>query len=109
MLELDERSNIQRVYTVVMDFEGTSCATQFQANSVQHALKLWLDDLNLGGVYGLEDYQREGLKHAVEQRHWRFMQLEELKNIWWVTIMCADGGVAVLHIVESVMHVGDEG
>jgi hypothetical protein len=109
MLELTGPANIQRVYTVVMDFEGTACATQFQANSVQHALKLWLDDLTLGGVYGLEDYQREGLMHAMEQKHWRFMQLEELKNIWWVTIMAADGGIAVLHIVESVLHVGEPG
>jgi hypothetical protein len=109
MFELTEPSNIQRVYAVVMEFEGTSCATQFPANSVQHALKLWLDDLNLGGIYGLEDYQREGLMQAMEQKHWRMMQLEELQNIWLVTITAADGGVAVLHIVERVLHVGDPG
>jgi len=101
--ESTKPSRLQRLYTVVMDFEGTACATQFFADSVQHALQLWLDDLSLTGIYGLDNDQRTGLLKAIAANHWKFTKLDELKNIWWVTITAEDGGVALLHIVESVM------
>ena len=93
----------QRIYTVVLDYQGTACATQFRAASVMHALQLWVDDLSLTGMYGLNDHQREGLAKGAKGTQWKIMPLEELHNIWWVTIRHEDGSVALLHIVETVV------
>jgi hypothetical protein len=95
--------NLQRIYTVVLDYENCACATQFQAASVMHALQLWVDDLSLTGMYGLNDLQREGLAKGAKGTAWKIMPLEELHNIWWVTIRHENGSVALLHIVETVV------
>jgi hypothetical protein len=44
-----------------MDFEGTTSATQFRADSAKNALRLWLDDLAGRDSYGLTDDQRARL------------------------------------------------
>jgi hypothetical protein len=92
-----------RIYTVVMDFEGTACATQFRTFSMQHAFQLWLADLDLVGIYGLTDEQRSRLIKAVQEAKWRIKKLQEMQNIWWITITPDDGGTALLHVVETAV------
>lgn len=93
----------QQVFTVIMDFDGTSCATQFLTGSAQLALKLWLDDLSLGGMYGLTDEQREELLQSVEASQYRLSPLGDLTNVWWATVGPENGRVALLHIVQSFL------
>ncbi|HTX34180.1 MAG TPA: hypothetical protein VME43_04135 [Bryobacteraceae bacterium] len=97
---------IRRIYTIVMDFEGTACATQIIALSVNHALQSWLDDLGLVGIYGLTDEQRGRLTTAVAESHWKVKHLQNLQNTWWVTITPDDGSMALLHVVETAVHSG---
>ena len=102
-MKTQELTNLHRFYTVVMECGGTACATQFQAGSVQDAIRIWLDDLNLPGIYGLTEGQREGLARAAEDAHGTFLPFQQLHNVWLVTITSGDGSVTLLHIVERLV------
>lgn len=91
------------MFSVVMNYEGVTCATQYRANSVQHALQLWGEDLSYAGSYGLTEHQRDELVKAIGTAELRLVQLTELRSIWWAGITTQTEGAAVLHIVESMM------
>lgn len=44
-----------------MDFEGTTSVSQFRADSVEDALRQWLNDLSRQDSYGLTKQQRARL------------------------------------------------
>jgi len=102
MLDL---SYVQRIYTVALDYEGTSCVIQYPASSLMDALKLWVDDLSLSGMYGLSDRQRASLAKAVQDTRWKLTDSTERRNTWSVTISPDGGGMALLRIIEAVVKI----
>ena len=58
---MPEKAKGKRLFTAIMDFEGTTSAAQFRTDSVQDALRLWLDGLIQPDSYGLTNLQRTRL------------------------------------------------
>jgi hypothetical protein len=100
---MPESVNSERLFTVLLDIEGTKSAAQFRADSVEHALTQWLDDLSLAGSYGLTDLQREMLAKAVSAFGWGPDKalLDGPRANWGWTISGEGGGIGSLNIVES--------
>jgi len=94
---------LRRLFTVVFHYERIVSTMQFQADSVQHALKIWRDDLGLIGVHLLDENQREGIVRAFEEGRWQFMPLEEFQGVWSVSLTLEGGELAILHIIESTL------
>jgi hypothetical protein len=97
-------SSGDRLFTVIMDFEGTTSATQFRADFVQDALRLWLNDLSQPGIFGLTDLQRTRLAEGCADFDLDLAPapLQGLQSIWCSTVSAQGGGIALLNIVETV-------
>jgi len=101
---MPEPANNNRLFTVIMDFEGITSATQFRASSVEDALRLWLDALSQPHACGLTDPQRARLlsdSNAFD-RDMAPTPLQGLQSTWCSTVSPNDRGLALLNIIETV-------
>jgi hypothetical protein len=101
---MPESANRGRLFTVLMEFEGTSSVSQFLADSAESALRLWLDGLSIKGGYGLTDRQRRRLSDG-----WSDLglglnptPLDGLQGAWCSSVLPKRGAMATLNIVETV-------
>ena len=94
----------KKLFTVVMHFEGTTSVVQFEARSVQEAHMLWLRDLDLAGMFGLDEDQRDRLLEGSKHFDPRLlpMPLPALQNMFCAGIRAKGGGLALLNIIETV-------
>ena len=101
---MPESVDSKRLFTIVMEFEGTTSVTQFRADSVQDALRLWLNDLSQQGIFGLTDVQRTRLAKGCSDFDLDLAPapLHGRQSIWCSTISAQGGGMALLNIVETV-------
>ena len=92
-----------RLFTVIMDFEGTTSAVQLEAESPDDAARRWRESLGTPGSYALTDSQRQRLSRGL-----RFDDLGSaaaltgLQSVWCAAIAAERGGLALLNIVETV-------
>jgi hypothetical protein len=97
-----------RLFTVVMDFEGTTSVSQFVARSPREAMTRWAADLSKPDSYALTDGQRARLLRGFEDgEHYRDVgfhspvRLLGLQNAWCSTVSCIRKGMALLNIIET--------
>jgi hypothetical protein len=94
----------KRLFTVIMDFEGTTSAAQFRTSSVHEALRLWLNGLSQPKSYGLTNRQRLKLAGGVTGLDLNLAPspLEGLQSIWCSTVSASGGGMALLNVIETI-------
>ena len=97
-------SRRKRLFTVVMDFEGTTSVSQFRARSVEDAVRLWRKDLDQWGIYGLNEPQRKRLAAGYGDVELGIapVLLDGLQNVWCSSVSARRKGSALLNIVETV-------
>ena len=95
-----ERGNIS-LFTVVMNFEGTTSVTQVKASSPAVALEQWLRSLNNEGAYGLTTGQRVRLLDSFDSEvDGPPVPLDGLINAWCATLG-PRGALAILNFVRT--------
>ena len=85
-----------KLFTVLMEFEGTTSASQFHAASVRDALKMWLAGLGQSHCYGLTEAQRKRLGHGFGSGFDLDLEpapLEGLCGVWFSSILPKSGGL----------------
>jgi hypothetical protein len=99
-----ESDRHRRLFTVIMDFEGTTSASQFRTRSVEDAIRLWLKGLTRPGIYGLTERQRKRLAGGFNDFDLDLAPspLTGLQSIWFSAASAKKKGVAVLNIIETV-------
>jgi hypothetical protein len=93
----------ERLFTIIMDFEGTTSVSQFRAASPLRAAEMWLDTLTKPGAYGLTELQRSGLLDGGDVRltHEDLTPLDGLRSAWSFSVLSARKGMAHLNVVET--------
>lgn len=72
------------VFTIVVDFEGTTSVAQLSAKHRWEAISKWHDQLGDGGARGLAPEQANRLLDAFDPTDERFLvALNTLKNVWY--------------------------
>ncbi len=106
---MPESANRQGLFTITLDLEGTKAAAQYRADSLQHALQLWSEDLSLPGSYGLTNFQREKLAETVSAFGVGLDAAPPEGNpaTWGLTISAEGRGIGLLNIIET-MPIGTE-
>jgi len=90
------------LFTVIMEFDGTTAAAQIRARDCDAALYGWLKELDTDGAYGLTKAQRIHLKAAYRPGvHGTPVPINGLGNVWCLTVS-VNGSLALLHLVKTV-------
>ncbi len=90
------------LFTVLMEFEGTTSPSQFTARDVEQAFKKWLKGLHKPNRYGLTERQRlRVVKGAEDTPYMAASLLSGLQNVWCVTLLAKRGGLVLLNIVQT--------
>ena len=90
------------LFTVIMEFDGTTAAAQIRARDCDAALNGWLKALDTDGAYGLTKAQRVSLKAAYRPGvDGTPVQISGLGNVWCLTVS-VNGRLALLHLVRTV-------
>jgi hypothetical protein len=92
------------LFTIIMEFDGTTSASQFRTNSPLAALQLWLEQLSQPNSFGLTDAQRSKLAEGSGDPDLNLtpVALEGLQNIWCSTVSGGRRKMALLNIIETV-------
>jgi hypothetical protein len=103
MPELAKGINSDQLYTVVMDFEGTTSVAQFRASSADSAVRLWLDGLTTRGSYGLSDSQLARLIEGSrpENLDAPSTPIEGVQGVWCTEVLAGSHGMALLNIIAT--------
>jgi len=97
-------SSRKRLYTVIMEFEGTTSASQFRATSVEAAVRLWRKGLGQAGSYGLKEGQHKRLADGYGDLELgtKPALLDGLQNAWCTSVLAKRNSSALLNIIETV-------
>ena len=97
----------KRLFTIVMDFEGTTSVSQFHADSVEPAVRLWLSELALPLCFGLTPKQRKRLANGRRDLDLGLapVPLSGLSSAWCTGVSADGSGSALLNIIETVIEV----
>jgi len=94
-----------KLFTIVMEFEGTTSVAQLAAPSVEEAVRLWVGGLAKARSYGLNKVQRSRLITGFERidTHLNLAPapLRGLRNVWCTTISADPTGLLLLNIIET--------
>jgi hypothetical protein len=91
----------KRLFTVVMEFEGTTSVSQFKATNAEDALRLWLKGLRRADRHGLTAKQASRLAAGSKSDEDVIPALlNGIKNVWCTTVL-AGKGMALLNIIAT--------
>ncbi|HEY1758900.1 MAG TPA: hypothetical protein VGG72_26240 [Bryobacteraceae bacterium] len=113
---MEESQATNRLFTVILEFEGTTSVGQVRAESAGDAFARWGKNILTPGSYGLTPGQAERLALGFEEeakyrKAYAEMDiapdsepvpLNSVENVWCTTILTGDGSLALLNIVETV-------
>ena len=86
----------KRLFTVVMEFEGTTSVSQFKAANAEDALRLWLKGLRKTDRYGLTAKQVSRLASGSESDEDMIPALlNGIRKVWCTEVLAADKGMAL--------------
>lgn len=93
----------EHLFTVIMDFEGTTSASQLTAVDAADALEQWRSRLSSRDIYGLTDRQRKRLLVGFSEPELglRPTPLTGLRNTWYASLIPGKGSAASLHIAAT--------
>ena len=99
------KSNDRLLFTVIMEFAGTTSASQVLAADAKQASAVWANTLASGNNYGLSSADACRLRDSLVG-HEDPTEITGLTNTWCVTTV-SKGDLALLHIIKTVDHVFD--
>jgi hypothetical protein len=89
------------LFTVIMEFDGTTSVSQFAAQGITEALRLWIAGLSQSNAYGLSGSSARQLAMAfAEDRERCPTPIDGVENVWCSTAL-AEGQLALLNIVKT--------
>lgn len=93
------KSNDRTLYTVLMEFVGTTSAAQIRAADAQEALTLWFAGLVEADHYGLsiKDANRLRESSGVSESP---IPVQGLQNVWCTTVLSGDD-LALFHVIRT--------
>lgn len=98
-------SSQRKLFTVIMEFEGTTSVSQVRARSANEALKLWARKLQTPEVYALKKKQAakliKGFKQFDDFGYQDAVALTGLSNVW-CTFVSGGRSSALLNIVATL-------
>lgn len=94
----DKDSN-SPLFTVLMEFDGTTSASQVNAKDEIQALRLWASRLLESGCYGLSETAARQLQTALATEE--LERVAGLSNVWCTTAVTG-GRLALFHIVRTL-------
>src|SRR5262245_21665218 len=98
---MDNQPRDSGLFTVVMEFDGTTSISQFVAARVGDALKLWLIRLQEPNAYGLSRSLARSLHTAfVKHPSTAPVRIEGVANVWCTTAFVGRK-FALLNIVKT--------
>ncbi len=90
------------LFTIILEFEGTTSVSQFAASSVDEAYRSWFQELKDAGRYGLNQLQAERLAAALSFDGIRTpTPLAYTTNVW-CTSTHVDDNYALLNFVATL-------
>ena len=90
------------LFTIILEFEGTTSVSQFSGRSVDEAYRGWFQGLKDAGRYGLNPEQAERLAAALSFDGIRPpTPLASTKNVW-CTSTHVDENYALLNFVATL-------
>jgi len=103
------RTRQSNLYTVIMEFDGTTSVSQVVARDVRGALRLWLDRLREPGSYGLSRSALRRLQVAFTEECEMMngvtpVNIRGAINVWCTTAVVgrrAPRKLALLNIVKT--------
>ncbi len=90
------------LFTIILEFEGTTSVSQFRARNVGEAYRCWYQELKAPNRYGLDANQAERLASALLfDGLQRPTPLASTEHVWCVSTH-VDGNYALLNFVTTV-------
>lgn len=96
------KPSANHLYTVVLEFSGTTSVSQVRAASIQGAMSQWINKLSESDAYGLSEEAACQLHEALEAQEGIgvLVPIEGLHSVWCVSAL-AGGELAVLNLIET--------
>ena len=91
----------KRLFTVIMEFEGTTSVSQFRTTSPRAGVKLWRAALTEWDAYGLTNMQRMRLRRGWDDEGSTPVPLTGMENAWCQFVSTRGKGSALLNIIET--------
>lgn len=89
------------LYTVIMEFEGTTSISQKTAKTAVEALALWSDGLRQPEHYGLAPASARRLFDSIREKHdMKPVNINGTANVWCTTVLAGEN-LALLNIVKT--------
>jgi hypothetical protein len=98
---MQDKHNTKPLFTVFLEFAGTTSAVQVRATTADDAIKLWLEPLDGGEAYGLTKNQASQLLAAFDVEE-SAVPVQGLLNVWCKTIWAGEGQLALLHLIRMI-------
>jgi len=98
------------LFTVVMEFEGTTSISQVNARHPNDALMLWAAGLAASNAYGLSRSSARRLQSAIIEDANRAVsanigddpvKIDGVKNVWCKSVAVEPKGLALFNIVKT--------
>jgi len=97
---MHDKANGNELFTVILEYEGTTSAAQVRAPSADDAVHIWFESLKEEGAYGLTGAQRDKMRTAFDADE-SPVPIHGLGNVWCKTTLAGDR-LALLHLVKTV-------
>ena len=98
---MPDKISTSRLYTLLLEFSGTTSVSQVQAQSPEEAVRQWIAKLLEPKAYGLSKGPARSLKSALDRQDGDSLAaLNGLTRVWCATALVKKE-LALLHIVET--------
>jgi hypothetical protein len=98
----DSVKETEHLFTIIMQFAGTTSAAQVLAGDANQALTLWVDALSSGSHYGLSASDAARLRDSItKDADTEPVGITGQTNVWCTTALSRKD-LAILHIIETV-------
>ncbi len=86
------------LYTMILEYRGTTAILQVRAGGAKAALQKWTKTFDYGSVLGVSASARSQLVEAVTRE--QPVPVKDTRNVWCSTAL-GDGRMALLNIVRT--------
>jgi hypothetical protein len=97
---MHDKGNNRSLYTVILEFSGTTSAAQVRAQTPEAAINEWSKALKTDEAYGLTPSQASDLLTAFDTEE-GITAIRGLGNVWCKTLLPHEE-LALLHIIKTV-------
>ena len=88
------------VYTLIVDFEGSTMVAQVADSDIKSAMLNWANSINVKEWVGLDENGKHLLIEELKEEDRDIVQISDTKNVWCVTELVNDK-LFLIHIVNT--------